>query len=185
MLEFETIVFYALAVVTIIPAFGVMMAKDIVRVAFWLLASLSGVAGLFIMLDADFLGVTQVLVYIGGILVLILFGIMMTHRDPVLVSTDDARRRSPFTGLLVSLITFGALLGVIMGTGWNTATGGDRPQGLRSGALSGEPTAAPLGKALLTDYVLPFEIVSVLLLVVLCGAAYIARRGGDEEASNA
>jgi NADH-quinone oxidoreductase subunit J len=178
-LEFETIVFYALAVATVIPAFGVMMAKDIVRVAFWLLASLSGVAGLFIMLDADFLGVTQVLVYIGGILVLILFGIMMTHRDPVLVSADDDRRRSPFTGLLVSLMTFGALMGVILGTGWNVSGG------LANGKLSGEPTAAPLGKALLTDYVLPFEIVSVLLLVVLCGAAYIARRGKDEEASNA
>ena len=185
MLEFETIVFYALAVATVIPALGVMMAKDIVRVAFWLLASLSGVAGLFIMLDADFLGVTQVLVYIGGILVLILFGIMMTHRDPVLMDAGEERRRAPFTGLAVTLVTFGALLGVIIGTGWNTATAGDQSRGLRSGPLASEPTAAPIGKALLADYVLPFEIVSVLLLVVLCGAAYIARRGRDEEASNA
>lgn len=177
-MEFETIVFYALAVVTVIPAFAVMMAKDIVRVAFWLLASLSGVAGLFIMLDADFLGVTQVLVYIGGILVLILFGIMMTHRDPVLVTASEERRRSPFTGLMVSLVTFGALMGVILGTGWNDT----------GGRTSGEVTTPDLGKALLTDYVLPFEIVSVLLLVVLCGAAYIARRrddGSGGEASNA
>jgi len=173
-LDFHTIVFYALASVTVIGAFGVMMTKDIVRVAFWLLASLSGVAGLFIMLGADFLGVTQVLVYIGGILVLILFGIMMTHRDPVLV-TDDDRSRSPFTGLAVSLVTFAALMGVILTTGW-ADSGGRRVD---------SATAPDLGRALLTDYVLPFEVVSVLLLVVLCGSAYIARRRGEEEVSDA
>ena len=169
-MEFETIVFYALAVMAVIPAFGVMLAGDIVRVAFWLLASLSGVAGLYIMLDADFLGVTQVLVYIGGILVLILFGIMMTHRDPVLVTMDDDRKRSPFTGLAVTLVTFGALMSVIMGTGWEDT----------AGRASGAVTTPDIGRSLLSDYVLPFEIVSVLLLVVLCGSAYLARRRHDE-----
>ena len=169
-MEFETIVFYALAVITVLPAFGVMMAGDIVRVAFWLLASLSGVAGLYILLDADFLGVTQVLVYIGGILVLILFGIMMTHRDPVLIDEPDDRKRSPFTGLTVTVVTFGALMMAIVGTGWEDT----------AGRTSGASTTPDIGRALLSDYVLPFEIVSVLLLVCLCGAAYLARRGGDE-----
>lgn len=170
-MEFETIVFYALAVMTVLPAFGVMMAGDIVRVAFWLLASLSGVAGLYIMLDADFLGVTQVLVYIGGILVLILFGIMMTHRDPVLVDPDaEERRRSPFTGIAVALTTFGALMGAILSTGWEDT----------AGRTSGAVTTPDIGRALLSDYVLPFEIVSVLLLVVLCGSAYLARRTHEE-----
>jgi NADH-quinone oxidoreductase subunit J len=168
-LDFKTILFYALAVIVLAPAVMVMVAKDIIRVAFWLLASLSGVAGMYILLDADFLGATQVLVYIGGILVLILFGIMMTHRDPIMIEVEDVRRRSPAVGLAVGLVMFGALLGLVLGTGWDTGTGRD----------TGAVTTPDLGRALLTDYILPFEIISVLLLVVLCGSAYIARRGKE------
>jgi NADH:ubiquinone oxidoreductase subunit 6 (subunit J) len=168
-LDFKTILFYALAVIVLAPAVMVMVAKDIIRVAFWLLASLSGVAGMYILLDADFLGATQVLVYIGGILVLILFGIMMTHRDPIMIEVEDVRRRSPAVGLAVGLVMFGALLGLVLGTGWDTGTGRD----------TGAVTTPDIGRALLTDYILPFEIISVLLLVVLCGSAYIARRGKE------
>jgi NADH-quinone oxidoreductase subunit J len=124
---------------------------------------------MYILLDANFLGATQVLVYIGGILVLILFGIMMTHRDPVMIEVEDVRRRSPAVGLAVSLVMFGALLGLVLGTGWDTGAGRD----------SGAVTTPDIGRALLTDYILPFEIISVLLLVVLCGSAYIARRGKE------
>jgi len=168
--DLETILFNTLAVVVIFPGIMIMVARDIVRVAFWLLASLSGVAGMYILMGADFLGATQVLVYIGGILVLILFGIMMTHRDPVLLEASDTRRRSVATGLLVALGTFGALLGFILGTGWST----------EGGYRTNQPTTEELGKFLLSDYVLPFEIVSVLLLVVLCAAAYMARRREEE-----
>ena len=160
------IIFYTLAVTTVVPAVMVMLARDIVRVAFWLLASLSSVAGLYILLGADFLGATQVLVYIGGILVLILFGIMMTHRDPMVQRINDKKRRSVGMGILVAGVTFGVLMSFILTTKFQT-TGG-RADGLT--------TAKPIGRALLTDYVLPFELVSILLLVVLCGAAYIARR---------
>jgi NADH-quinone oxidoreductase subunit J len=170
-IDFKTIMFWALALATVLPAFMVIIARDIVRVAFWLLASLSGVAGLFIMLDADFLGITQVLVYIGGILVLILFGIMMTNKDPVMLQVDDKNRRPALGGIIIALSVFAGLLGVIMSTGWQQGLG-----------RKGEATTRDLGVALLTDYVLPFEIISVLLLVVLCGAAYIARRGGEEVA---
>ncbi|MAE65301.1 MAG: hypothetical protein CMJ18_13600 [Phycisphaeraceae bacterium] len=174
-MSFETIIFYALAVMTVVPGIMVMMTRDIVRVAFWLLASLSGVAGLYILLGADFLGVTQVLVYIGGILVLILFGIMMTHRDPVMTEASEEKYgRSAATGLAVAMIMFGALLALIMGTGWND-TGG-----LAAGPHADENTTGEIGRFLLSDYLLPFEIISVLLLVVLCGAAYIARRRKEE-----
>lgn len=164
-LDFKTIVFYALAVMAVASGLMVLIARDVVRVAFWLLASLSAVAGFFIMLDADFLGLTQVLVYIGGILVLILFGIMMTNKDPVVLRAQNARKRSMVGGLVVAATTFSALLAVIMTTGFEQNRG-----------TAGAATTAPLGLALLTDYVLPFEIISVLLLVVLCGSAYIARR---------
>ena len=164
-LDFGTIIFYALAVVAVLPGVMILFTKDIVRVAFWLLAALSGVAGLYIMLDADFLGATQVLVYIGGIMVLILFGIMMTNKDPIMVRAADKTRRATWPGLAVAVVTFAALMLVIGGFDWKTGAG-----------VSGAPTTKPLGRMLLTDYVLPFEIISVLLLMVLCGAAYMARR---------
>ena len=122
------------------------------------------------MLDADFLGATQVLVYIGGIMVLILFGIMMTNKDPMVVRAERKKRRSAATGFVIALGTFGALMILISGTEWEQGRG-----------VSGSPTTAGLGTALLTDYLLPFEVISVLLLVVLCGAAYMARREKEEE----
>jgi NADH:ubiquinone oxidoreductase subunit 6 (subunit J) len=77
--------FYVFAAVSVLPGIFVLATKDIVRAAFWLLTALSGFAGLYVLLGADFLAVTQVVVYLGGILILILFGVMLTHRDPALV----------------------------------------------------------------------------------------------------
>ncbi len=164
-IDFEIIVFYALAATGVVSGAMVLIARDVVRVAFWLLSSLSAVAGLYLHLGADFLGLTQVLVYIGGILVLILFGIMMTQRDPGLVKLERKSTRSMATGVGVSLVLFLVLASVINSVGWASR----RP-------ASATPTTQDLGTALLTDYVLPFELISVLLLVVLCGAAYLARR---------
>jgi len=165
-LDLRSIIFYALALVAVLPGLMILFTRDIVRVAFWLLGSLAGVAGLYILLDADFLAATQVLVYIGGVMVLILFGIMMTNKDPLLLRAEEARRRPVLTGLLVAAGSFGILMLVITPISWNN-----------SGGRGGGPSTSGLGVALLTDYVLPFEVVSVLLLVVLCGAAYVARRG--------
>ena len=174
-MDFESILFYALAALAVIPGVMILVTGEVIRVAFWLLASLCGVAGLYLFLGADFLGLTQVLVYIGGIMVLILFGIMMTNRDPGVARAEDANRRSIFGGLAISLILFLLLFLSITTTQWPD----------HSQTKSVQPTVAGLGRALLTDYVLPFEIISILLLVVLCGAAYLARRRGDEEASHA
>jgi NADH:ubiquinone oxidoreductase subunit 6 (subunit J) len=165
-LHFPTIMFWALAAGGVASAVMVLLARDIVRVAFWLLGALMAVAGLYLLLDADFLGITQVLVYVGGILVLILFGIMMTHRESSVIAVAEGSRRSLVTGLLVAGVTFAVLASLIGGVGWRPARPG-----------TAVPTTRDLGVALLTDYVLPFELISVLLLVVLCGAVYVARRG--------
>jgi NADH-quinone oxidoreductase subunit J len=168
-INMSTVMFFAFALLAVFPAFMVLFAKDIVRVAFWLLASLSGVAGLYIMMGADFLGLTQVLVYIGGILVLILFGIMMTSKDPL---RERVRKvdRSVVTGIVTGATVFAALTAVILGIGFETAQGRN----------DGGATTTALGEVLLTDYVMPFEVVSVLLLFVLCGAAYVARRRKED-----
>ena len=160
---------WVFAAVTLIPALMIVLSKDIVRLAFWLLASLSGIAGLYVLLGADFLGFAQILVYIGGIMVLILFGIMMTNRDAVLMRRGENTGGTTVVGLLIASVSALGLLKVISDTKWKEVPPVDMPA-----------TTSPIGEALLTDYVLPFELVSILLLVVLCGAAYIARRRAEE-----
>ncbi|HYC77991.1 MAG TPA: NADH-quinone oxidoreductase subunit J [Planctomycetota bacterium] len=168
-MDFKSTMFYALAAVTLGSGLMVAVARDIVRVAFWLLAALSGVAGLYVTLGADFVGFTQVLVYIGGILVLILFGIMMTNKDPILLRRSESSRGIVAGGFVVAAVVGWALVRVVRGAAWRQAPA-DVP----------EPTTSRLGEELLTTFVLPFEVVSVLLLVVLVGAAYVARRRAEE-----
>ncbi len=165
-MKIEDMAFYALAAAAAVPGLFILLSRDIVRVAFWLLLSLSGVAGLYVLLGADFLGFTQVLVYIGGIMILILFGVMLTNRDPVLVRRT-ARRTGWAPALLLAALLGAGLLGVVAGTGWREEAG------------SRGPTVAAVGTELMSRYILPFEMISVLLLVVLVGAAMIARRRGD------
>jgi NADH-quinone oxidoreductase subunit J len=164
------IVFWAFAALIVLSGAMIVIARDIVRVAFWLLGALGGVAGLYVLLGADFLGFTQVLVYIGGIMVLILFGIMMTHRDPVMLRRGEGGKGGIVLGLLIAGAAALALLLLISKTVWKIAPENQEPA----------PTTAAIGDALMTDYVLPFELISVLLIVVLCGAAYIARRKVEE-----
>lgn len=159
---FEAILFYALAAATIVPALVVLFVRDIVRLSFWFMASLAGVAGIYLLLGADFLAFTQVLVYIGGILILILFGVMLTHRDPLLMK--KGRKELFVPGVISGAIILVLLLQVITGTGWYSAD------------HAPAPTTFGIGYLLLSDYVLPFELASIVLLVALVGAANIARR---------
>lgn len=168
-MDFKTIVFWALAALTVIPGLMIVLTRDIVRVAFWLLASLSGIAGLYVTLGADFLGFTQVLVYIGGIMVLILFGIMMTHKDPVMLRRGEATSTGVVAGLIIAAVSAVGLLLLMRSTRW-----------LSVPIDTFQPTTARIGDELMTSYILPFELISMLLLVVLCGAAYIARRKAED-----
>ena len=104
--------------------------------------------------------------------ILILFGIMMTHRDPVMLKRGDTSRLGVFAGVLVAAVSAIGLILLIRKTTWFVA-----PE-----TAEMRPTTAASGDALMTEYVLPFELISVLLLVVLCGAAYLARRTRVEEA---
>jgi NADH-quinone oxidoreductase subunit J len=158
--------FYLFAALAIVPTIMILAVRDVVRAAFLLLGSLAGVAGLYALLGADFIAFTQVLVYIGGILILLLFGVMLTNREPILLYRAQTHGLV-LPGALGIAIFLGALLYVVFGVDW-------RPVG-----FAAKPTSEELGSLLLTDFMLPFEISSVLLLVALVGAAVIARRRGD------
>lgn len=158
--------FFGCATLAVLPALMVLIGRDIVRMAFWLLASFVGVAGLYLLLGADFLAVTQIMVYVGGILVLILFGLMLTRKETIPLAGSRAPEPPPqlLPGLAVAALTTAVLAHVIFGTRWNIQV---RPT---------TPTTSRLGDLLMTDFLLPFEIASVLLLVALVGAAFLVRR---------
>ena len=184
-LSFHAIIFWALAAMTIVPAIGIVVSKNIVHMAFWLLGTLLGVAGLYLHMEADFLGMTQVFVYIGGINVLLLFGIMLTNREPLYVRAA-VKRPAIASAVLLGVVVAVGLIQSFGATEWHTVKDAVAP-GLADASakavVNGDGTAATLGTYLLSDYILPFEIVSILLLVVLVGAAYIARR--DPEGGSA
>ncbi|MBI5464553.1 MAG: NADH-quinone oxidoreductase subunit J [Ignavibacteriales bacterium] len=164
-MDLFTILFYVFALITLGAACVVVFSRHIVRAAFALLFAFFGVAGLYVFLLADFIAVTQLMVYIGGILVLIIFGVMLTQKQ---INVDI--KTSPVQTWPAVLIV-AALAGVLIGMFWST-------DWARMGEISTATTATTpkLGEMLLTTYVLPFEVASVILLVALVGSAMIARR---------
>jgi len=158
------IIFYIFAIITIASAFIVVFSKNIVYAAFSLLFTLFGVAGFYILLQADFLAVTQILVYVGGILTLLLFGVMLTNKA---ISVDmKTGTIHTIPAAVVAAFVFGSLAGVFYATWSAIAT----PSVTISSAIR------PIGEMLMTSYALPFEVASVILLVAMVGAALIARR---------
>jgi NADH-quinone oxidoreductase subunit J len=159
----ETVVFYVFAALTVLSAGVVVLARSLIYSAFALLFTFVGVAGLYVLLGADFLAATQLLVYVGGILVLLLFGVMLTHKLYDLDLRSEVTQFLP--GLIIALGLFAILTVTALRTQWNAGPG--RPP---------SPTTREIGQLFLTQYLLPFEAASILLLVALMGAAMIVRR---------
>jgi NADH-quinone oxidoreductase subunit J len=159
--------FYAFAALIVGSALFAATAKRIVHSAFALMATFFGVAGIYALLGSDFLAVTQVIVYVGGILVLIVFGVLLTDRVP-----DEFKAVKPRNWLPAAVaagLVFMALAGATMSAKWPHVVKGELP--------APTTTVEAIGRLLLTDYLIPFEFASVLLLVVLVGAARLARGG--------
>src|SRR2546423_1382332 len=156
------LIFYGLAALTLLCGGLVALSRNILHAALALLGTLAGVAGLYLFLGADFLGLAQLLIYVGGILVLLLFAVLLTTR----IGDVSASNRS--LGLPAALPVAGAvvvgLVLVAVRTPWVTTT------------PVATPTTARLGDAFLREYLLPFELVSVMLLAALVGAMVLARR---------
>lgn len=169
------VAFYACAALSVVPAIAILLSSEIVRQAFWLLGTLTGVAGLYLLLGADFLGLTQVLVYIGGILILMLFGVMLTQRAKGTYGEAPTTRAWP-----AGLVGIGAAL--LLSLAMVAAAAG-------SSRVSAAPTPTKgttrgIGEALMSGYILPFEMVSIVLLAALVGAAFLARRTQERTDEN-
>ena len=167
----DLMVFSMIAGVICSSALVVAVSRDIVRSAFALIGTFGGVAGLYGFLAADFLMATQLLVYVGGILVLILFAVLLTHRIRESSVTNQSVGLIP--AAVLALLFVGLISKVAIFTRWPTGP-----------AMTPNPISGKLGDAFLGHYLLPFELASVVLLVAMIGAVILARREVRPEAGS-
>jgi NADH:ubiquinone oxidoreductase subunit 6 (subunit J) len=161
------IFFTFFGIVSLAGGIFILFSNNVVHAAFALMASFAGIAAIFILAGADFLGISQIMVYVGGILVLLLFGIMMTRR-----MVTDGQEYSGFSNLImgsISGILFFALLTYVIiridfpSLSWIETSAGSKESAVRS-----------IGVKLITDFILPFETAALILMAALIGASYIA-----------
>ncbi|MDZ7343910.1 MAG: NADH-quinone oxidoreductase subunit J [candidate division KSB1 bacterium] len=158
------VMFYVLAGLTLFSAAVMVFSKNIIYNAIGLLFALFGIAGVYVLLGADFIAATQLLIYVGGILVLLLFGVMLSQRITGLEMRTGTLQVLPASLVCAAIVAI--LIRMIQTSPWK-----------QTAAAEAEPTTRHIGNMFMTDYLIPFEIVSVLLLAALVGAAFIGRRG--------
>jgi NADH-quinone oxidoreductase subunit J len=159
------LVFSVLSVLATSSALVAMTSRQLVHAALWLVVTLGAVAGCFVLMTAEFVAWVQVLVYVGSVVVLVIFALMLTRQGS---GTNAEVTGNRWTAAVLGLVAAGGL-GATMVAGF----GGERIEGRRVG------TAASIGDALFNDWVLPFEILSGVLLAALVGAIVISRSGSD------
>lgn len=167
-MNYYDILFYLFAIITLVSAGFVVTTRNVIYSAFFLLFTFFGVAGIYVLLAADFLAVVQIMVYVGGILILLLFGVMLTNK----ITNVDIRTGT--ANLLPASIAVGLMMGAMVSamlfTSW-------RVQDTQvQDTQVPDTTIKQLGSLLITDYILIFELLGMLLLIALIGAASIARR---------
>jgi NADH-quinone oxidoreductase subunit J len=167
----QQVVFILISLFTIISAIVVVTDRNLFRAAIALMASFLGVAGLYILLEAGFLAVAQLLVYIGAISILIIFAIMMTRR--LMQTVESPFNSQPIWGLAAAILAF-ILLAVVAVRTWPTSK---YPAPAEVSDVVIEAGVKQLGALLVSPeaYVIPFEVASVLLLAALVGAVFLAR----------
>jgi NADH:ubiquinone oxidoreductase subunit 6 (subunit J) len=195
-INFHTFLFWLVALVACTFAVAVVLTSNIVRMAFYLVVSLGAVAGLFFLAGADFVGAMQLMIYVGGTLVLLAFGVMLTAKGPLV-----SMRTGGGQWILAAIIA-GGLLAVLLQAAYSvrawTTPGAPSPRAMATAAA---PTAGAIGLGLLgvrsdqlrqpdrslrggmSGYLLVFEIISIHLVVVLVGAAYLARARKKQQLS--
>lgn len=162
----HAVAFYVFGILAVVLALATILHKNIFKSATFLAGMLFCLAALFVTLDAEFLAVVQVLVYIGAITILIVFAIMLTTR--INDETKEKFNSQRWISSLATLGFLGLIISVVLKGGWGGVVS-------EAGELPPD-TLGAIGTALLSNFVLPFDIVSVLLLVALVGALHIAKQ---------
>lgn len=160
---------WILTVLVLVPALFVVGAKNLVHGVLWLGVTLLATAAVYVRLEAPFIAAVQVLLYTGGVVILLIFGVMLTRRHETLGVI--AQKGNPVRGLIVAVPLFATMVTAIL-----------RSPAIVPAAPSPGVPVSDLGRMLLTDYVLAFEVLSVLLLAAMIGAIVIARKKDPQPA---
>jgi NADH-quinone oxidoreductase subunit J len=158
--------FMVVAVIGSLAAVAVVTARNVVHAALYLVVALASVGITFLLVGAEFIGWTQILIYVGAIVILFLFGLMLT-KAPIGRDTLDHQPQSRIVGAIVAVLMFLGLAGLLLRV-W--------PVGTTAASDAALGSTAAVGESLFRDYVLPFEVVSFLLLAALIGAIVLARK---------
>lgn len=158
----EIVAFYVLAALLIVSALAVVLSKNLFHAVLWLALALTGTAGIFLLLDSEFLAAVQLLLYAGGVVTIVVFAIVVTER---LVGERITQTNRRITG---GALVCAALLWLIVSSVIERPLATVRPE------MSGDLTRA-VGESVLTKFVLPFELLAFLMLAALLGAIYFAR----------
>jgi NADH-quinone oxidoreductase subunit J len=168
----QNVFFYLFAAMIVWSAFRVVTTKNVVHAALYLVAVLASVGAQYILLAAEFVAATQVLVYIGAIVVLFLFGVMLT-RARIGMEQDLTHRKAVAGGVATSLLLFGVMAYALIDEfGWTRTK---LPADPRIADVVGS-NSATVSDSIFSTYLVPFEVVSVLLLAALVGAIVLARK---------
>jgi len=171
----EQIIFYFFAALVLISALFVVVMKNLVRSIFLFFVTLFSLAALYLFALADFIALAQIVIYAGGVLVLMLFAFMLSNRE-LLNSLNPASsgfKLNHFAGILISLIFLLLLATIIVKTDLNQLVWLERSVPVSPA----DNTSHQIGIHTMTTYLLPFEILSVFLMMALIGAAHLARKG--------
>ena len=157
----EKLIFILFALPAVVAGVAILLSTNIVRMAFWLIAMLISVAGLYFLMGAYFLGVIQIMIYVGGVAVLLVFGVMLTSRQLAL-KLQPGPIETLWLVVVSAILLSGLTLSIIHA-------------GLVSRPAPVVNSTTDIGHSLMGDFLGPFELTSVLLFVALLGAAYLAR----------
>jgi NADH:ubiquinone oxidoreductase subunit 6 (subunit J) len=173
--------FYLMAVIAVGSAVFVATTKNLVRCIFMFFITLFALAGLYVLALADFVAVTQVVIYVGGILVLILFAFMLSGKETLNAAMQQRGRFISLHSLpafFLAALFLVVILNVVLKTNAGNLDWIANSISTKNEITTGDAMTENIGVNLMTRYLLPFEAVSVLLMVALIGAAHLSRKGG-------
>lgn len=167
----KQIAFFVFATITVGGALFLLFTKNVLYAAFSLLLTLLGVAGLFVFAAADFLAVSQIMIYVGGILILMIFGIMLTNnkkmqRQNLQPNKIEVQHHNRFWAVIVAVLLFWGFIKIIFEANFH----------IIGKEMQESSTVKQIGVNLMTDYIFAFEVIGILLLAALIGSVYIAKK---------
>ena len=161
----QAVAFYFLAGITLAAAIGVVTRRNLVHSAFLLALTFLGIAGLYLTLEAEFMAAVQALVYSGAVAVMMVIGVMLTHRDNM--DQSNPPNSMIIAGGVAALAVLGVIVWAVTSTAWQSGKGS-------------VVFVADIGRRFLTEYSVPFEVVALLLLVAVVGAVTLFKGGREQ-----